>query len=90
LGRVARVHGLRRVCRRPELARLEAKAEDAKDRHGPHLSGAVSARVAVSGREALLVTTQFIAPNQRPGVDAGWRVVFAFQCPRPRATQAER
>jgi hypothetical protein len=28
--------------------------------------------------------------NQRPGVDAGWRVLFAFQRPRPRATQAER
>jgi hypothetical protein len=27
-------------------------------------------------------------PNQRPRVDAGWRVLFAFQCPRPRATQA--
>lgn len=28
-------------------------------------------------------------PNQRPGVDGVWRVLFAFQCPRPRATQAE-
>src|SRR5207248_1135063 len=28
--------------------------------------------------------------NQRPGVDAEWRVLFAFQRPRPRATQAER
>ena len=29
-------------------------------------------------------------PSQRPGVDAGWRVLFAFQCPWPRATQAGR
>ena len=29
-------------------------------------------------------------PNKRPGVDAGWRVLFAFQCLCPRATQAER
>jgi hypothetical protein len=28
--------------------------------------------------------------NQRPGVDAGWRVSFAFQRPWPRATQGER
>src|SRR5204863_3152288 len=28
--------------------------------------------------------------NERPGVDAGWRVLFAFQHPRPRAPQAER
>lgn len=31
-----------------------------------------------------------IKANQRPGVDAGWRVPFAFQRPRPRATQAGR
>ena len=30
------------------------------------------------------------APNKRPGVDAGWHVLFSFQRPRPRATQAER
>jgi hypothetical protein len=29
-------------------------------------------------------------PNQRPGVDAGWPVLFAFQRAWPRATQAER
>jgi hypothetical protein len=29
-------------------------------------------------------------PNERPGVDAGWGVLFAIQCPWPRATQAER
>ena len=29
-------------------------------------------------------------PNERPGVDAGWRVPFAFQGPWPRATQGER
>ena len=28
--------------------------------------------------------------NERPGVDARWRVLFAFQRPRSRATQAER
>ena len=28
--------------------------------------------------------------NKRPGVDAVWRVPFAFQRPWPRATQAER
>ena len=28
--------------------------------------------------------------NKRPRVDAGWRVVFAFLRPRPRATQAGR
>jgi hypothetical protein len=28
--------------------------------------------------------------SQRPGADAGWRVLFAFRCARPRATQAER
>jgi hypothetical protein len=28
--------------------------------------------------------------HQRPGADAGWRVLFASQRPRPRATQAER
>jgi hypothetical protein len=27
-------------------------------------------------------------PNERPGVDAGWRVLFGFQRKRPRATQA--
>jgi len=27
-------------------------------------------------------------PNERPGADAGWRVLFAFGRPRPRATQA--
>jgi hypothetical protein len=30
------------------------------------------------------------ASIERPGVDAGWRVLFAFQSPRPRAIQAER
>jgi len=29
-------------------------------------------------------------PNQRPGVDAGWRARFAFVRRRPRATQAVR
>ena len=29
------------------------------------------------------------AHNERPGVDAGWRVLFASLRPRPRATQAE-
>jgi hypothetical protein len=29
------------------------------------------------------------AANERPEVDAGWRVLFAFQRPWPRATQAE-
>src|ERR1035441_6757059 len=29
-------------------------------------------------------------PNERPGVDAGWTVLFAFLRVRPRATQAER
>ncbi len=28
-------------------------------------------------------------PNQRPGVDAGWRALLAFQRLRPRAIQAE-
>ena len=28
--------------------------------------------------------------NERPGVDAGRRVLFAFGSPRPRAAQAER
>jgi hypothetical protein len=28
--------------------------------------------------------------NYRPGVDAGWRVLFAFKRPWPRATQAGR
>jgi hypothetical protein len=28
--------------------------------------------------------------NERPAVDAGWRLLFAFVCQRPRATQAER
>jgi hypothetical protein len=28
--------------------------------------------------------------NQRTGVDAGWRVLFAFQRPWPRATHRER
>jgi len=28
--------------------------------------------------------------NHRPGVRAGWRTLFASQCPWPRATQAER
>ena len=27
--------------------------------------------------------------NERPGADAGWRVLFAFGSPRPRAAQAE-
>jgi len=31
-----------------------------------------------------------IGANQRPGVDAGWTVLFAFQCAWSRATQAER
>jgi hypothetical protein len=29
-------------------------------------------------------------PPKRPGVDAGWRVLFAFQRAWPGATQAER
>jgi hypothetical protein len=29
-------------------------------------------------------------PNKRPGVDAGWALLFAFGRPRPRAAQAER
>ena len=29
-------------------------------------------------------------PNQRPGVDAGWALLFAFGHDRPRATQAGR
>jgi len=29
-------------------------------------------------------------PNERPGADAGWRVLCAFQRPWPRAAQAER
>ena len=28
------------------------------------------------------------APNKRPGVDAGWRFLFALQRLWPRATQA--
>ena len=28
--------------------------------------------------------------NHRPGVDAGWRALFAFEHARPRATQAGR
>jgi hypothetical protein len=28
--------------------------------------------------------------NERPGVDAGWRVLFAFQYPWPRVTQGGR
>src|ERR1043165_1888483 len=30
------------------------------------------------------------AANERPGADAGWRVLFAFGGPRPRAAHAER
>jgi hypothetical protein len=30
------------------------------------------------------------SPNKRPGVDAGWHVLFEFQRHRPRATQAGR
>jgi hypothetical protein len=29
-------------------------------------------------------------PNERSGVDAGWRVLFAFQRAWPRATHRER
>jgi len=29
-------------------------------------------------------------PNKRPGVDAGWPVLFTYLRPRSRATQAER
>lgn len=29
-------------------------------------------------------------PNKRPGVEAGLRVVLAYERPRSRATQAER
>ena len=29
-----------------------------------------------------------VTPNRRPGVDAGWRVLFAFERPWSRATQA--
>jgi hypothetical protein len=29
-------------------------------------------------------------PNERPGVDAGWALLFAFERQWPRATQAER
>jgi hypothetical protein len=28
--------------------------------------------------------------NERPGADAGWRVLFASRRPWPRAAQAER
>jgi hypothetical protein len=28
--------------------------------------------------------------NERPGLDAGWRILFAFGSPRSRAAQAER
>src|SRR5579859_2274564 len=31
-----------------------------------------------------------ITANHRPGVDAGWSVLFAFQSSRPRAAQAGR
>ena len=31
-----------------------------------------------------------VAPNQRPGADAGWRVLFAFVRTWLRAAQAER
>lgn len=31
-----------------------------------------------------------ILPNKRPGADAGWRVVFVFQRPWPRAAHAGR
>jgi hypothetical protein len=30
------------------------------------------------------------APNQRDGVDAGWRVLLEFECPWPGATHRER
>ncbi len=33
-------------------------------------------------------TMMGVAANERPGVDAGWLVLFAFQRPWPRATQA--
>jgi hypothetical protein len=36
------------------------------------------------------MTTPENAANHRPGVDAGWRVLFAFHHPWPRATHAER
>ena len=38
--------------------------------------------------EAALIEEK--ATNPRPGVDAGWAVLFAFSRPRPRATQADR
>jgi hypothetical protein len=40
--------------------------------------------------EEALVMILTTPPNERPGVDAGWRVLFAFQRPRSRATQGER
>ena len=32
----------------------------------------------------------FSKTDQRPGVDAGWQLLFAFSRARPRATQAGR
>ncbi len=29
-------------------------------------------------------------PNHRPGADAGWRILFEFESPLPRAAQDER
>jgi hypothetical protein len=45
---------------------------------------------AVAGQTRQFRKQPMILHNERPGVDAGWRVLFTSQSPWPRATQAER
>ncbi len=38
----------------------------------------------------LQTSLDYQSPNKRPGVDAGWPVLLAFERPRSGTTQAER
>jgi hypothetical protein len=37
-----------------------------------------------------MAAPQSVPPNQRDGVDAGWRILFGFGCQWPGATHRER
>jgi hypothetical protein len=56
----------------------------------PYSSEVVCRRSRSGDYFHLIMLRRKTRANERPGVDAGWRVSFAFQRPWSRATQGER
>ena len=67
-----------------ELKKAQAEA----DRVG--LAVFLNAAPVPAGKQYTMMSGITERPNERRGVDAGWRVLFALQRCWPRATQGER